>query len=328
MDIDFLSKRKLFLGLSAFLILVSLSSLLLRGLNFGLDFTGGLLIEATYPQAVSPDSVRRQLEEAGHKGAVVQNFGGASELLVRLPPAATSGVAQEGVLATLRTTDPAVEIRRTEVVGAQIGAELAEQGSLALLVALLMILAYVALRFQWKLAVGAVAALAHDVIITVGAFSLIGGTFDLAVLAGLLAVIGYSLNDTIVIFDRMRENFRRLRGQLPAAVMNTSLNQSLSRTMVTSFTTLLVLASLLVFGGAALRGFATAMVLGVVIGTYSSVYIAGTVALALGLTSRDLAPAAERHAELDELPSTGDRPPVSQIQGNHSSSSSTCRNPK
>jgi preprotein translocase subunit SecF len=302
MDIDFLSKRKVFLGLSALLLLVSLSSLLLRGLNFGLDFTGGLLVEAAYPQAASPDAVRSQLEDAGHAGAVVQNFGSAREILVRLPPGATATDAQESVLATLRAADPAVEIRRTEVVGPQIGAELAEQGSLALLIALLMILAYVALRFQWKLAVGAVAALLHDVIITVGAFSLLGWTFDLAVLAGLLAVIGYSLNDTIVIFDRARENFRRLRSEEPAAIMNTSLNQSLSRTIVTSFTTLLVLASLLVFGGQALRGFATAMVLGVVIGTYSSVYIAGTVALALKLTGKDLAPAAEKQAELDDLP--------------------------
>lgn len=302
MNIDFLSQRKRLLALSVVLMVLALSSIVFRGLNFGLDFTGGLLVEAAYPAAASPDNVRRQLETAGHAGAVVQSFGSAREILVRLPPEASRPAVQGSVLAELRAISPAVEIRRIEVVGPQIGAELAEQGSLALLIALLMILAYVSLRFQWKLSVGAVAALAHDVIITVGAFSLFGWTFDLPVLAGLLAVIGYSLNDTIVIFDRARENFRRLRGEEPIAVMNTSLQQSLSRTLVTSLTTLMVLGSLLLLGGEVLRGFATAMIIGVVVGTYSSVYIAGTVALALGISGRDLAPAAEKQAELDELP--------------------------
>jgi len=301
-SIDFLSKRRLFLALSALLVIVALASILLRGLSFGLDFTGGLLVEAAYPQAASPDSIRQLLTEAGHEGTVVQNFGSAQEVLVRLPADATSREAQASVLATLRATDPAIEIRRTEIVGPQVGAELAEQGSLALMIALLMILAYVAMRFQWKLAVGAVVALAHDVLLTVGAFSLFGWTFDLAVLAGLLAVIGYSLNDTIVIFDRARENFRTLRRDGPLEIMNVSLNQSLSRTMVTSLTTLLVLGSLLLLGGEALRGFATAMIIGVVIGTYSSVYIGGPVALALGLSSRDLVPMVERDAEQDEMP--------------------------
>ena len=302
MNINFLAQRKRFLALSALLIVVALSSILLRGMNFGLDFTGGLLVEAAYPAAASPDAVRRQLETAGHPGAVVQNFGSAREILVRLPPEATRPAVQNSVLAALRESGPAVEIRRVEVVGPQIGAELAEQGSLALLIALLLIRAYVSLRFQWKFSVGAVVALAHDVIITVGAFSLFGWTFDLAVLAGLLAVIGYSLNDTIVIFDRARENFRRLRGEDPVVVMNTSLQQSLSRTLVTSLTTLMVLASLLLLGGEVLRGFASAMIIGVVVGTYSSVYVAGTVTLMLGLSGKDLARPDEKQAELDELP--------------------------
>lgn len=300
--IDFLRPGKLLVAVSALLVVAALGITLTRGLNFGLDFTGGLLLEVAFPEAVNPEGIRLRLQESGTEGAVVQNFGAANQVLIRLPATAAVASAQESLLNSLRTDYPGIDIRRVELVGPQVGAELAEQGSLALLIALLLILAYVSVRFQWKLALGAVVALAHDVIIAVGFFSLFQLTFDLAVLAGLLAVIGYSLNDTIVIFDRARENFRRLRGNTPAQVLNASLNQTLRRTLVTSLTTLLVLVSLLVLGGEALRGFSIAMVLGVTVGTYSSIYVASAVALALGLNSKDLAPIEEKVAELDELP--------------------------
>lgn len=300
--VDFLRARKLLLALSALLVIAALGTTLTRGLNFGLDFTGGLLLEAAFPAPVNPEAVRQQLQASGHDGAVVQNFGAANQILIRMPADAAASAAQELLLTSLRSDHPGIDIQRVELVGPQVGAELAEQGSLALLIALLLILAYVSVRFQWKLALGAVAALAHDVIIVVGLFSLFGWTFDLAILAAILAVIGYSLNDTIVVFDRIRENFRKIRRGTPLEIVDVSINDTLSRTIMTSFATLLVLLALLFLGGETLWGFSMALTLGIVIGTYSSIYTASAVVVALDLSPADLQPPKVEEEEADSLP--------------------------
>lgn len=306
LDIDFLGPRKLFFVISAILILASITSVLTRGLNFGIDFTGGVLLEVGYPRPAELESIRSLLQESGYEGALVQNFGTATDVLVRLPPQAEGmdgSAIRDTVLGLLRQQEPAVDLRRVEFVGPQVGEELTEQGALAMLFALLMILAYVSFRFQWKFSLGAVAALAHDVIITIGIFSLLQITFDLAVLAAILAVIGYSLNDTIVIFDRIRENFLRLRRETSERVMNVSLNQTLARTIVTGLTTLLVLLALLFVGGDALYGFSIALIVGVVVGTYSSIYIASATALALNVSTVDLLPPQKEEDEtLKDVP--------------------------
>lgn len=306
LDINFLGPRKLFFAISAILIVASIASVLTRGLNFGIDFTGGVLLEVGYPRAAELESIRGLLQESGYEGALVQNFGTATDVLVRLPPQAEGmdgSAIRDTVLGLLRQQEPEVDLRRVEFVGPQVGEELTEQGALAMLFALLMILAYVSFRFQWKFSLGAVAALAHDVIITIGIFSLFQIPFDLAVLAAILAVIGYSLNDTIVIFDRIRENFLRLRRETPERVMNVSLNQTLARTIVTGLTTLLVLMALLFVGGDALYGFSIALIIGIVVGTYSSIYIASATALALNVSTVDLLPPQKEEDEtLKELP--------------------------
>lgn len=306
LDINFLGPRKLCFVISAILIVASITSVLTRGLNFGIDFTGGVLLEVGYPRAAELESIRGLLQESGYEGALVQNFGTATDVLVRLPPQAEGmdgSAIRDTVLGLLRQQEPEVDLRRVEFVGPQVGEELTEQGALAMLFALLMILAYVSFRFQWKFSLGAVAALAHDVIITIGIFSLFQIPFDLAVLAAILAVIGYSLNDTIVIFDRIRENFLRLRRETPERVMNVSLNQTLARTIVTGLTTLLVLMALLFVGGDALYGFSIALIIGIVVGTYSSIYIASATALALNVSTVDLLPPQKEEDEaLKELP--------------------------
>ncbi|TVQ47426.1 MAG: protein translocase subunit SecF [Gammaproteobacteria bacterium] len=306
LDINFLGPRKVFFALSAILIVASFASVLTRGLNFGIDFTGGVLLEVGYPRPAELENIRGLLQESGYEGALVQNFGTATDVLVRLPPQAEGmdgSAIRDTVLALLRQQEPAVDLRRVEFVGPQVGEELTEQGALAMLFALLMILAYVSFRFQWKFSLGAVAALAHDVIITIGIFSLLQIPFDLAVLAAILAVIGYSLNDTIVIFDRIRENFLRLRRESSERVMNVSINQTLARTIVTGLTTLLVLFALLFVGGDALYGFSLALIIGVVVGTYSSIYIASATALALNVSTVDLLPPQREEDEtLKELP--------------------------
>jgi preprotein translocase subunit SecF len=265
-----------------------------------------VLLEVGYPRPAELESIRGLLQDAGYDGALVQSFGTASDVLVRLPPQdeGMDGTAiRNTVLSLLRQQDPAVDLRRVEFVGPQVGQELAEQGALALLFALLMILAYVSFRFQWKFSLGAVAALAHDVIITVGIFALFQIPFDLAVLAAILAVIGYSLNDTIVIFDRIRENFLTLRRESSERVMNVSLNQTLARTIVTGVTTLLVLLALLIVGGDALYGFSIALIIGIVVGTYSSIYIASATALGLKVSTVDLLPPQKEEDEtLKEIP--------------------------
>lgn len=305
--VDFMKFRKVTTWLSIILIVAAIISLSTRSLNWGLDFTGGTLIEVTYEQPADLQDVRAALESNGYLGAVVQHVGARSDVMVRLAPleGAENQTVGDGVLAALRaSTDQKIEMRRIENLGAAIGDELAELGGLAMLTALLCILVYVALRFEWRFAVGSVAALAHDVILTLGLFSVLGLEFDLTVLAAVLAVIGYSLNDTIVVSDRIRENFRKIRDDDTVSIVNISLTQTLSRTVITSLTTILVLLALFFVGGPLIHGFATALLFGVFIGTYSSVYIASTVALALGVSKEDLIPEVidKEGVELDDLP--------------------------
>ncbi len=303
-DWDFMGKRKFAMVLSAVLLLGSLGSLVTRQLELGIDFTGGVLIEVGYPDAVELDQVRSAITGAGYPDATVQNFGTPRDVLIRLAPEDEKSSAEisEKVLSTLRASEPGVQMRRVEFVGPQVGKELTEQGGLAMLFALLMILAYVAFRFQWKFAVGAVAALVHDVILTLGFFSVFGIGFDLSVLAAVLAVIGYSLNDTIVVFDRIRENFLKLRKKTPEQVMNTSINQMLGRTIITSGTTLMVLLALFLLGGEVIHNFALALIVGIFIGTYSSIYVASAAALVLDVNTRDLLPPERDDKELEAIP--------------------------
>ena len=290
-QLDFLGRRRAALFLSAGLLAVSILSLVVRGLNFGIDFTGGTLIEVGYSEPAQLDPIRDALEGAGFGEAAVQHFGTARDVLVRLASREELSRAElsSQVLRMLQEGET-VTLRRVEFVGPQVGDELTEDGGLAMLIALFGILVYVWLRFEYRFALGAIAALVHDVLITLGFFSVLGLEFDLTVLAAVLAVIGYSLNDTIVVFDRVRENFRRVRRGSTEEVMNRSLNQTLSRTLMTSFTTLLVLVALFTLGGELIRGFATALIVGVVIGTYSSIYVASVAALALGVSRSDLLP--------------------------------------
>ena len=304
LDLDFMSRRRVALICSATMLAVSVLSLAFRGLEFGIDFTGGTLVEVGYPRAVELEPVRATLDRAGFEGAVVQHFGTARDVLVRLAPRDDVDRAELSNRAfdALRTRDTAVELRRVEFVGPQVGEELTEQGGLAMLIALGAIFLYVMFRFEWKFSAGAVAALFHDVLITLGLFSVIGLEFDLTVLAAILAVIGYSLNDTIVVFDRIRENFRRMRRGTPESIINRSLNQTLSRTLMTSLTTLLVLVALFFLGGELIHGFATTLIIGVVIGTYSSIYVASSLTLRLGVQKADLMPVQKEGAELDARP--------------------------
>ena len=304
-NIDFMGQRKLALIFSGVLLLVSLVSFGVRGLNFGIDFTGGTLIEVGFPESADLVAVRADLAEAGFNDAIVQFFGTTQDVLVRLAPRDDLSKAElsSTILRILRQSGgEGMQLRRVEFVGPQVGEELTEQGGLAMLIALGAILLYVSLRFQWKFSLGAVAALFHDVIITIGFFSVLGLQFDLTVLAAALAVIGYSLNDTIVVFDRVRENFRTMRKGTPIQIVNASLNQTLSRTVMTSLTTLLVLVALFFLGGELIHEFATALIVGVIIGTYSSIYVASTTALALGVMKADLMPVQKEDAEADARP--------------------------
>jgi preprotein translocase subunit SecF len=289
-EFDFMGRRRVWLTVSAVLVLISLASLIFRGLNFGVDFTGGLLMEVGFENPVDLQTLRGDLAEAGYADAQVQSLGGGRDILIRMLPRDESSAADQGqnLLAALQAVDSSVVMRRIEFVGPQVGAELAERGGMALLFTLIMILFYVMFRFQWKFSVGAVAALVHDIVITVGVFSLLQLPFDLTVLAALLAVIGYSLNDTIVVFDRIRENFRKIRGSDTLSICNDSLNETLSRTINTSLTVLIVVVVLFFFGGEAVRGFSAALIVGVIVGTYSSIYIASAIAVVLGLTREDV----------------------------------------
>ena len=299
-NFDFMGRARLAVVVSLILILGSISSLALQGLNFGIDFTGGTLVELGYEEAADLGAIRLKLGDTEYSGASVQHFGSSRDVLVRLP--AVDDASTSDVSGRVIELLPGAEMRRVEFVGPQVGEELTEDGLLALLYALGGILIYVMVRFTRNFAFGAIVAVAHDVVITIGVFSAIGLEFDLTVLAAVLAVIGYSLNDTIVVFDRVRENFRRLRRQSPREIVNRSLNQTLSRTLVTSGTTLIVVVTLFVLGGELIRGFATALMIGVVVGTYSSMYVASTTLLALGVDKSDLMPVQKEGAQADDRP--------------------------
>jgi preprotein translocase subunit SecF len=309
LHINFLAGRRIATIFSGVALALAVVMLVTRGLNFGIDFTGGTLIEVGYNHDVELGEVRSALDEAGFGGAAVQRYGTPRDVLIRIAPD-EAGISEEAsamlsdrvVAALVEADGEAVELRRVEFVGPQVGDELTEDGALAVLVALIAILIYVALRFEWRFAVGAVAALAHDVLFTIGLFSLLQIEFDLPVLAAVLAVIGYSLNDTIVIFDRARENFRKMRKGTSEEIMNTSINQTLSRTIITSGTTLIVLLALFFLGGENIRGFSLALIVGVVIGTYSTIYIATATALALGVSKADLMPVKKEGEVVDDRP--------------------------
>lgn len=303
--IDFMGKRRLVAILLLALIAISVGSLIVRGLALGLDFTGGTLIEVSYSNPVDLDGVRGSLAEGGFGDSVVQHFGSPREVLVRLAPRAGEDSAELStrVLALLKKDQSQqVDMRRVEYVGAQVGGELTEQGGLAMLFALIGILIYVALRFEWRFSLGAVLATVHDTVFTLGFFSLFQIEFDLNVMAAVLAVIGYSLNDTIVVFDRIRENFRRMRTSSVVEVMNASINQTLSRTIMTAGTTMLVVIALFFFGGQVVHGFALALILGILIGTVSSIYVASPLALWLGITRANMVPDMKAEGSVDERP--------------------------
>ncbi|MBL6701947.1 MAG: protein translocase subunit SecF [SAR86 cluster bacterium] len=301
-NIPFMSYRRFATIGSLVLLIMSIGSLSFKGLNLGLDFSGGTLIEVSYAEAADLVDIRDLMTNNGFDDFQVVNFGSNSDVLIKV--ADKNGNSQLGdvIYKFLLDADPSTELKRIEFVGPQIGSELRDQGGLGMLVALGMILLYVAFRFQYKFALGAVAALAHDVVIILGLFSLLSWDFDLTVLAALLAVIGYSLNDTIVVSDRIRENFRGERGFEPDEIVNRSINQTLSRTLITSLTTLLVLFALFFFGGDMIRGFSQALIIGVLVGTYSSIYVVANMLLGLSITQDDLAIPEPEGAEFDDMP--------------------------
>ena len=304
-SIDFLSRtrRRIAVAVSVVLVIVSLGSLATRGLEFGIDFTGGVLLEVGYPEAANLDAIRTDLADAGFEDAQVQLFGRETDVLVRLPPQGDSAEAvRQRLQDTLAAGGQEVELRRVETVSAQVGSELAEKGALAMVVALLLIFVYVMIRFQWKFSAGAVAALAHDAIVTVGFFSVFQFPFDLTVVAAVLAVIGYSLNDTVVAFDRIRENFLAQRGVSAEEAQHTPINEMLARTLITGLTTLLVLVALLVLGGESIAPFSIALIVGIIVGTYSSIYTASATALALDVSPQDLIEPSKDPELIDDLP--------------------------
>lgn len=308
--IDFMSKRKFATALSAILIIISIGSFFVNGMRFGLDFTGGTQAELLYEESPDLEDIRNTLAQNGFQNYEVVFFGSDLDVVIRIQDVQEENVSLEEsnqtgdrVLEMLRdASGQDIQLLRSEFIGAQVGDELREQGGLGMLVALIMIMIYISLRFQFKFAVGAVVALAHDVIIVLGFFSVMQFDFDLTVLAAVLAVVGYSLNDTIVVSDRIRENFRLLRGFDSTETINTSITQTFSRTIITSLTTLLVLIALLLVGGEMISGFALALTVGVVIGTYSSIYVAANVLLYMHISKEDLIPAQKDDAELDAIP--------------------------
>ena len=300
-SIKFMNQRYLTLSLSLVLIFGSILSLGVRQLNWGLDFTGGTLVEVHFQEVANLEGIRKSLDVGGYMGASVVSFGTDRDVLIRLPAEFADSDAGEILSLLKKQSRSNVDLRRIEFVGPQVGDELREQGGLAMLLALGLVMLYVAFRFQYKFAVGALAALVHDVLIVLGFFSILDMEFDLTVLAALLAVIGYSLNDTIVVSDRIRENFRKLRRINPEEVINISLTETLGRTLVTSLTTMLVLISLALLGGEMIHGFSIALLVGVITGTYSSIYVAANTLLALGVTEEDLMIPVKEGADQDEL---------------------------
>lgn len=305
--VDFMRWSKFAFVFSLMMIVASIATVSTKGLNWGLDFTGGTLIEVSFEQPANLPLIRESLQKAGFDDAIVQNFGTARDVMVRLQPRENVKSEDLGnqILSALRAgTEQSVEMRRIEFVGPNVGDELAEAGGMAILIALLCILLYVSLRFEWRLAAGAVMSLAHDIIITVGIFSLLQVEVDLTIVAALLTVVGYSLNDTIVVFDRIRENFRKMRKEMPAEIMNSSISQTLSRTLITSGTTLFVVIALFILGGTMIHGFAMALLIGITVGTYSSIYVASALALKLGITREHLmpTPVEKEGEEFDAMP--------------------------
>ena len=301
-NIPFMNYRRFATIASLVLLILSIGSLGYKGLNLGLDFSGGTLIEVSYEEAADLIEIRDLMTNNGFDDFQVVNFGSNSDVLIKVADKDGNSQLGDVIYKFLQDTDPSTELKRIEFVGPQIGSELRDQGGLVMLVALGMILLYVAFRFQYKFALGAVAALAHDVVIILGLFSLLSWDFDLTVLAALLAVIGYSLNDTIVVSDRIRENFRGERGFEPHEIVNRSINQTLSRTLITSLTTLLVLLALFFFGGDMIKGFSQALIIGVLIGTYSSIYVVANMLLGMSITQDDLAIPEPEGAEFDDMP--------------------------
>lgn len=299
---NFMGRRHLAAAFSITLLVISVVSLAVRGLNYGLDFTGGAQIEVGYEQPADVNQVRTVLTEAGYRDVVVQYFGNNTDVLIRMQEDNNPNLGNE-VLGLLSQERDDVELRRNEYVGPQVGEELREKGGIGMIVALGLVMVYIALRFQFKFAVGAVAALIHDVIIVLGFFAVTQFPFDLTVLAAILAVIGYSLNDTIVVADRIRESFRTIRRDDPIYLVNISLTQTLSRTIITSLTTLLVLIALGIFGGEMIRAFSEALTVGVVIGTYSSIYVASNILLTMKLAKEDLMPPEKEKTDEEEVPS-------------------------
>lgn len=302
MHIDFMRFRKILLLVSAFLFVGALISITLRGFNLGLDFSGGSLVEIKYPEPVALETIRFVLEESGFEDYQVVNFGSNLDVLIKIAEQSAGSSVGDEVFNTLTAAGLNGELQRNEFVGPQIGSELRDQGGLGMLVALGMILLYVAFRFQYKFALGAVGALGHDVVIILGLFSFFRWDFDLSVLAALLAVIGYSLNDSIVVSDRIRENFRSERALSSIELLNLSLNQTLSRTIITSLTTLLVLFALFFFGGETVKGFSLGLIIGVIIGTYSSLYIVTSILIQLGLSQDDMVVPEVEGADFDDMP--------------------------
>ena len=299
--IPFMSYRKIASIFSIILFVVSVLSLSFKGLSLGLDFSGGTLVEVKYEEAVELEDIRTVLNENGFDDIQVVNFGTVQDVLIKVADQDGNSSIGETVFNILQNNNLEGELKRIEFVGPQVGSELRDQGGLGMLVALFMILLYVAFRFQYKFALGAVTALAHDVVIILGLFSLFAWDFDLTVLAALLAVIGYSLNDTIVVSDRIRENFRIERDSSADETINLSINQTLGRTIITSFTTLLVLFALFIFGGELIRGFSLALIIGVLIGTYSSIYVVANILMSLSITQDDLAVPEPEGAEFDDM---------------------------
>jgi len=300
--INFMRTRKLALTMSIIVLLAALVSLFGRGLNLGIDFTGGVAVEVTYPQAVSTQQVRNTLQQAGFERFTAQNFGSPTDIMIRLQPSKDQVAKTLGaqVVSALQAENPKVVEKQINTVGPQVGNELRTQGFLALIVTLIMIFIYLLVRFEWRLALGAVAATLHDLVFVVGIFSLAHLEFNLDVLAAVLAVLGYSVNDTVVVFDRIRENFKRMRRGEPIEIINAAINQTLSRTIMTSGMTLLVVIALLVVGGPSLRGFSLALLVGIAVGTYSSIYIASATAYMLGVSRLNFV--VKKKTPADDMP--------------------------
>ncbi|HEX2667856.1 MAG TPA: protein translocase subunit SecF [Gammaproteobacteria bacterium] len=301
--INFLGVRKLAMGMSLVVLIAAIASLSVHGLNFGVDFTGGVTVQVSYPKSVDLDQVRKALAAGGFENSIAQNYGTPQEVLIRLQAAKGESDKDTGnkVVAALQKSEPGVTLQQVNFVGPEVGKDLATKGALAFVITLVAILLYIVMRFEWRLAIGAVAATLHDVVFVVGFFSLLHIEFDLNVLASVLAVMGYSVNDTVVVFDRIRENFRKMRKGTPIEVMNMAINETLSRTIMTSGVTLLVVVALLILGGPVLHGFSLALFVGIIVGTYSSIYIASATALMLGVSKSDLMPVKKGEA-VDDMP--------------------------